>query len=97
MQYLQFVAVPKSNNPEANEIGGALVGCWIKDRTKQEAQSIASILIEDNGWIPSRLEKHVQVQPTGLEDVSKAKEYFDQALIEGESIVFFTYPKDAKE
>jgi hypothetical protein len=95
MQYLRFKAEPKSDNPEASEAGGGYVNCWIKNRTEQEANEVASIMIEDNGWIPLRLEE--QAEADGPEEGSEAKEYFDQAVLDGEVIVLYTFPKGAIE
>ena len=97
MQYLFFAAKPQSDNPEAEEYGGAFVGCWIKDRTEDEARSVAEIMIEDNGWIPTKIEEQYPVTAEILDEGSEGKEYFEQALIDGEVIVFYTFPRDTKK
>lgn len=35
--YIMIEAVPKSNNPESKEFGGAFVNCWVKSETKKDA------------------------------------------------------------
>ena len=40
-----------------------------------------------------RLEKHVQVQSEDLDEGSEAKESFDQALKDGQVLIFYTHPK----
>jgi hypothetical protein len=43
----QFEARPKATHPNANEVGGAMVNCWIERGTLEEAESYARGSIAD--------------------------------------------------
>jgi hypothetical protein len=56
MQYLRFDVAQSPEHPHEGERGGALVNCWMKDRTEEEAYRDAKAYIEKQGWMIVNLE-----------------------------------------
>jgi hypothetical protein len=97
MQYLILSAEPQAGTPASDEYGGAHVGCYIKDQTSLGAFDLAKKMIQEYGWNVLELEEQYSISAQTYENKSDGKEYFEQALIDGEVIVFYTFPKNAKE
>src|SRR5271154_422737 len=97
MQYLIISAEPQVGTPASDEYGGAHVGCYIKDQTPTGALTVARKMIQEHGWNVLHLEEQYPISAQTYENKPEGKEYFEQALIDGEVIVFYTFPKNAKE
>jgi hypothetical protein len=99
MYLFTFMAVPTPDAKEFHEAGGAYVNCWIQsddrgDRGDRDAaEERAKELIEEYGWAVEALEEGAIVSgedyPPGEED----REFYEQALIEREVLVFNTWPR----
>jgi|SRR5215831_1656667 hypothetical protein len=92
MFFLQFEAKPREDNPERETVGGAFVNCWIERADLDEAAAVASKMIEEQGW---SIVKASQMQPVDrafYADGDEGLQYFEQALIDKEVLVFFAYP-----
>ena len=89
--FLGFRARPGRHLPEAKEVGGAYVNCWIKAVTEQEAQKTASDFIAAEGWIIEAVEHecHVIDEPN-----DHTRERFKQAQIDGSCYQFHEWPID---
>lgn len=96
MQYLIIYAAQDPTFSQATEYAGATVGCWIKNHTKKNAFLIAKGWIEDHGWVVLSLEEQYPVSEETYRQKSEGWQYFEQALIDDEVIVFFTSPKHDK-
>jgi hypothetical protein len=93
MYLFTFLAVPTPDAQEFEEAGGAYVNCWILDGNREHAEERATTLIEEYGWAVEALEEGAIVSgedyPPGEED----REFYEQALIEREVLVFNTWPR----
>jgi hypothetical protein len=97
MQYLIIEAAQDPTYAHEERLGGAMVGCWIKDQTRRNAYYIAKGWIEDSGWVSLELKEQYLVTESDYEDNDEGKPYFEQALIDEQVFVFFTCPPDATE
>jgi hypothetical protein len=91
----QFEARPKATRPNANEVGGAMINCWIQRDTLEEAESYARGSIADEDWTILRKEEGFLVtrdtqDPEGMR-------YFKQAEIDKEVFIFHTWPLNAPD
>jgi hypothetical protein len=95
MIYARIEAFPNKSSPEHARYDCAFVNCWIKRDDLEEAVSIARRMIAERGWHSEALEE-VRFC-TRDEFPEESREYFDQALIDDEVLVFYTAPRGAKE
>jgi hypothetical protein len=94
MIYARIEAVPNRSSVEHERYAGAMVNCWIKQNDLEEAVSIARRIIAERGWHSENLDEARYC--TREEFPEKGREYFDQALIDDEVLVFYTHPRDEK-
>ena len=67
----------------------AYVSCWINDSSPESAFKKASEMIHNQGWsIVETLEDH-PISRENYADSTEGLEYYEQALIDEEVIVFF--------
>ena len=92
MQYLIIDAEQNEEFDHDEVYGGASVGCWIKNQTEKNAYLIAKVWIEENGWRIICLDEQYPISEEDYSDKPEGREYFEQALIDGEVFVFHTFP-----
>src|SRR5262249_55748849 len=92
LYYFLFHAVPVETNPHTSEHGGAYVNCWIDCPTQKEAERVARELIAQDGWVADKLDEARKVSRSYYDQNPEGRQYFDQALVDGEVLVFHTYP-----
>ena len=91
MYLLTFHTKPLPSHPEFDETGGAYVNCYIVAEDLEAANKIASEEITANNWRILELDESTIIK--SAEDVDPEKlEYYEQALIDKEVFVFYTYP-----
>jgi hypothetical protein len=93
MFFLQFSATPRHGACIAHEAGGALVNCWIERPNLEEAIGFARRGIEAEGWNAGEPDLAHAVDAAAYPPRTQQREYFEQALIDKEVLVFHTYPK----
>jgi len=94
MFYFIFEAQPKPTNPEFGKYAGATVSYWIQRETQAEAAAVAHGWIGDEDWRITAMEYAALItKETQLPDGMR---YFEQAKIDGEVFVFYTFPVGAK-
>lgn len=94
MYFFTFLSQP---DPEADELAGfagAYVDCWIRNESREEAEARAIELIEENGWSVDALEEAGTVTSANYQDGDEDREFYEQALMEGEVLVFNTWPHE---
>jgi hypothetical protein len=91
----QFEARPKATHSHANQVGGAMVNCWIQRDTLEEAESYARGSIADEDWTILRKEEGFLV--TRETQDPEGMRYFEQAEIDKEVFVFHTWPLNAPD
>lgn len=92
MFLLTYLAVPTSEAKEFHEAGGAYVSCWIRSEARDEAEQRAKELIEEYGWSVEALQEGAVVTSADYAGDDEDREFYEQALVEGEVLVFNTWP-----
>ena len=97
MYFFTFVSQPTPNAQEFAEFEGAYVNCWIRHDDRNEAQARAAELIRDYGWTVEALEDSGTVSSEDYQEGDEDREFYEQALIEGEVLVFNTWPRGEED
>jgi len=92
MHFLTFLAVPTPDAQEYHDSGGAYVNCWILGDLREDAERRATELIEEYGWSVEALEGATTVSGTDYGPDDEDREFYEQALVEKEVLVFNTWP-----
>lgn len=90
MFHFQFEARPKRTNPRFGVSACAMVCCWIKRDTQEQALAVALGWIGDEDWTIIRTEFAGPI--TRETQLANGMQYFEQAEIDNEVFVFFTSP-----
>ena len=94
MFFFTFLAVPTPDAKEFHDSGGAYVNCWIRsDGDRHQAEKRASDLIHEYGWSVEALEEGAIVNGESYGEDEEDREFYEQALVEGEVLVFNTWPQ----
>jgi hypothetical protein len=93
MFFFTFLASPTPDAKEFSDTGGAYVNCWIQGQERAEAERRATELIADYGWSVEALEEAATVTSDDYTAEDEDREFYEQALMEGEVLVFNTWPK----
>jgi hypothetical protein len=95
MFFYTFLAVPTPDAKEFHDSGGAYVNCWIRSdgRDRHQAEARANDLIREYGWSVEALEEGAIVNSESYGEDGEDREFFEQALVEGEVLVFNTWPR----
>jgi hypothetical protein len=92
MFYIVYHCQP--NKKYAGElIGGAYIGCWIATTTLSKVDKIARKLIKEQNWSILETDEEGEILPGSMNKKNPRFEYYEQALIDKEVLVFYTYPK----
>jgi hypothetical protein len=97
MILLQYHARPKDKPVNPDDIAGAYINCWMNYDIQNEAERKAKEMMDENGWIDLTLDEVSTVNRSDYEDNEDELQYFDQALIDNEVLVVYTYPLVDKE
>ena len=95
-------ARPEPRAPEFATDGGAFVNCWINVDDLRSAERRAIELIEEYGWRPHRFDNwrlvsratYADREPNQTDELD-SRDYLEQAFVDGETVVFNTWPIDA--
>jgi hypothetical protein len=94
-----FVRLSVSPTPESQDFAqfaGAHVNCWLA-LSAEQAIVRATELIEGYKWRVDAVEETREVHRSDYEQGSQALLYFEQALVDCEVVVFYTWPNDAAD
>ena len=97
MHFFTFRSEPTPNAQEYAEFEGAYVNCWIRNDSREEAQARAAELIRDYGWTVEALEDSGTVSSEDYQEDDEDREFYEQALVEGEVLVFNTWPRGEED
>ena len=98
MFLITYHGKPLPNTDDAKKLGGAYINCYIEADKFEEANLIARGEIEKNHWNILELDDTRVVTKDDYIDDPHNREYFEQALIDKEVLVFHTYPiEDERE
>lgn len=95
--YFAFLASPTPDAGELADAGGAYVNCWILNEGRQPAEQRATDLIEEYGWSVEALEEHATVTSSDYAEDDEDREFYEQALVEREVLVFNVWPRDDED
>lgn len=95
--FFTFLAFPTPDAKEFDESEGAYVSCWIRNASRQGAEERATELIRDYGWSVEGLEEEAVVTSDDYQEDDEDREFYEQALVEGEVLVFNTWPRGGDE
>jgi hypothetical protein len=93
MFLLTYLAAPTPDAKEFQDSGGAYVSCWIQNQNRQEAEKRATELIVEYGWSVEALQEGAVVTSADYARDDEDREFYEQALVEGEVLVFNTWPR----
>jgi hypothetical protein len=77
----------------APEAAGGVVNCWIERPTLDEAIRVARESLAAEGWIVGEHDEAYEVDESTYPPGKDGREYFQQALIDKEVFVFYTFPE----
>ena len=97
MFFLTFLAVPTSDAKEFHGAGGAYVSCWIQSGDRYTAEQRARDLIQEYGWSVEGLEEGAIVTSADYDRDDEDLQFYEQALTEGEVLVFNTWPRGEED
>jgi hypothetical protein len=99
MFFFTFLAVPTPDAKEFHDSGGAYVNCWIRSdgSDRHQAEARASHLIHEYGWSVEALEEGAIVNSESYGEEDEDREFFEQALVESEVLVFNTWPRGEED
>jgi hypothetical protein len=94
MNFFWFLAVPTPAAKEYDTAGGAYIHCWIRDGGREEAERRAIELIAAEGWEVQALQEANEVTGADYVNDEENREFYEEALVEAEVLVFYTWPGD---
>ena len=92
MYFFTFQASPTPDAKELHTAGGAYVSCWIQHSDRHAAEQRARDLIQEYGWEVEELEEGAIVSSADYDRDDEDREFYEQALVEREVLVFNTWP-----
>lgn len=97
MFFFTFLASPTEHAREFHDSGGAYVNCWIQETDRHRAEKRATDLIHEYGWSVDALEEGAIVTGDAYDEDDEDREFYEQALVEGEVLVFNTWPRGEED
>ena len=97
MFFLTYLAIPTPDAKEFYESGGAYVSCWIQSGDRSAAEQRAKDLIHEYGWSVESFEEGAIVTSADYDQDDEDREFYEQALVEGEVLVFNTWPRGEED
>lgn len=96
--YIQYHAEPDAEGEQFGLYGGAYVTCWVRAASVAEAEKTASAAIRESGWkIVAVEDECCAASESWYSDDDEGKQYFLQAVIDGECYVFHQWPPEPQE
>ncbi len=89
---VQFVARPGAKADGPDGVVGAYVNCWVRREDRDEAVRFACDQVDASGWTVEEMEFVDEVRTRDLS--AEARGYYDQALADGDVLVFFSWTEE---
>jgi hypothetical protein len=90
--FLIYSAHPNGGTEDYVRFEGAHVACWIDVEDIELARSKAQKMIRNREWTVENLEEEHSITRE-IAETSTGLQYYEQALIDGEVLVFVTSPR----
>lgn len=102
---IRLVATPLPENPEAADIGGAYVNCWVNAKDLRTAEQRALNRIREEQWRPTRFDQwdlvcrqcYLDDSRYSEDEKRESLERLYEAFEHGIALVFHTWPVDAPD
>ncbi len=94
---LTFEVSPAPYSNHFEESGGAIINCWIKSNSKDEAELTAKEYIQSEGWDIISLTDYDLPEREWYIDAPDSLEQFDNALKYREAYITHTWPPEPQE
>ena len=92
---MRVLAASPEKNAKSSSV--AYVSCWINDASRDSAFKKAINLIDAQGWTAEEIIEDYSISREDYLEKPDGLDYFEQALIDGEVLVFFVPKKDGHE
>ena len=92
--YLMVEAVPRHNNPENKEYGGAYINCWVKADSQTDALNKMKEYLHEQDWKFIKIEDIFAVEKERYIDEPDSLKCYENALQNGLGAIFYTWPLD---
>jgi hypothetical protein len=92
MKFITYHVIPTEDLDKKDNIGGAYVNCFIESESSSHSQEIAKKQLSQLHWEIIELEELTIIDQNTVSEENK--EYYEQALIDKEVFVFYTYPTE---
>ena len=92
--FFEVEATPTEHHPDFDEIEGALVNCWIRIQSEAAAEELVRRELARSDW---RIESIIGPEIHTAEDYEQdatGVEYYEQAQVDGDVLVFHVYDDD---
>ena len=90
-------ARPTEGLEQFDDLGGAIVNCWVHAASERDAVAIAQAEVRDAAWDPEPIRSVGLVTVADYADDAAGREHFEQAMLDGIVVVFHTWPTGASE
>lgn len=99
MYFIMLHATPKGDNPESETCGGAYINYWVLARNLDEAIARASERVAAEGWDADEVveAKESRRENYDAADPDSGLECFEEAAVEGDCVLLYTYPIEDEE
>jgi hypothetical protein len=97
VHFFVIEAFPKPNSKWYGKVDGAYVSCWVNNPVRDAAEAEARALIEDHGWDADETDTADWLDDDHYGPGQSAKQYFDQAKIDGIVAVFHRWDVGAPD
>jgi len=101
--FVRMEASPAPSSDDFKTSGGGFVNCYLNADDLRTAELRAISLIRQHGWLPLRFDTweltcgECATDSPSDDDGPTSRELVEQALLDGECCVFFTWPVDAPD
>jgi hypothetical protein len=97
MFFFQFEVRPKQTHPKRDQYAGATVNCWVLRDTQSQAKAVARGWIGDEDWRITGVKEAMLMTRERQSEYPNGMQYFEQAEIDHEVFVFYTWPVGAPD
>lgn len=96
MYFAVFEVVPNPSSEAAGKRDGGHAACWVNSTDWKAAKTRASMLLSRSGWAVGKIVEEKEVSAEAYASDDPAREYFEQAIMDDEVCVVFTF-RNAEE
>ena len=91
MYFLIYSAHSNKESEAYGKYAGASIACWINTKDREFARIKSRQMVEERNWTIESLDEEHPLSRK-MAEASTGLQYYEQALIDSEVLVFFTNP-----